>query len=308
VITVAGLTPSLDLTYTVASLKLGQIHRVPEVIRCAGGKALNMARAASTVGADVTVVALLGGTTGTALMEMLRIEGLNVIVVDSPEETRTCVSIAAADSAQLTEIYQEAAPIPEAVWRSFESTIESALKGDPGWLSISGRAPVGSAQVIGDLVRMGRCHGMRVAVDSHSEALPEAVAAGPALIKVNRYEAAELLELAPDSSLLSMATAIHDHSGAIVALTDGTAGSIVTDGRMAVHAQAPAVEGRYSVGSGDSYLGGLVASLDGGHTLSEAVRLATACGVANALVPGQGHFSQDSVARIADQVQLLPAG
>ena len=42
-ITVAGLSPSLDLTYLVDSLRLGAIHRPTAVVRCAGGKALNMA-------------------------------------------------------------------------------------------------------------------------------------------------------------------------------------------------------------------------------------------------------------------------
>ena len=40
-ITVAGLTPSVDLTYVVDHLELGRIHRPTEVVRRAGGKPLN---------------------------------------------------------------------------------------------------------------------------------------------------------------------------------------------------------------------------------------------------------------------------
>jgi 1-phosphofructokinase family hexose kinase len=306
VITVAGLTPSLDLTYLVDSLQLGQIHRVPDIVRCAGGKALNMARAAVTVGGDVQVVAILGGTTGATLKRLLQAEDIAVLVVDSPAETRTCVSIAAADTNQLTEIYQEAAALPDDVWHQFHTTVASVLETSPGWLSISGRAPLGSAQMIADLVRTGRRHQVLVAVDTHSEALPLALAEGPALVKINRSEAADLLDVTPASSLVDMAHAIRARTGSIVVLTDGVAGAVAVDEQTALHVQAPDLFGLYPVGSGDSFLGGLLTVLDRGENLEQAMRAATACGVANALVPGQGHFTPAEVDRIAPLVRLRP--
>lgn len=303
-ITVAGLTPSLDLTYTVDSLHLGEINRVPQVVRCAGGKALNMARASATVGAATTVVAILGGATGRTLSELLRAEGLAVVAVESPAETRICVSIASTDTGRLTEVYQEAPAIPDDVWATFRSNLHQALPRTGGWLSISGRAPLGSVAMIADLVRLGRDQDVAVAVDTHSEALPEALAAGPALVKINRYEAADLLDLPADSDLAAMASAIRAICGAIVVLTDGTAGSVAVDGTVTLHAGAPSQIGRYPVGSGDSFLGGLLAALDAGHELSVALRTATACGVANALVPGQGHFTTESFAEIAATVGI----
>ncbi len=306
-ITVAGLTPSLDLTYLVPRLALGEIHRTSEVVRCAGGKALNMARAAGTVGGALQVVAILGGNTGNTLTAMLESEGLPVVAVSSPLETRTCVSIAVADTGRLTEVYQDADALPPDVWARFRTALETALGGTSGWLSISGRAPASSAGGIADLIGLGHDFGVRVAVDTHGDALPGAVAARPALVKVNRYEAAELLEIAPETDLLQMATAIQSLTGALVVLTDGAAGSLAVDGEVALTARAPDLVGRYPVGSGDSFLGGLLAALDHGADLEESLRLGTACGVANALVPGQGHFPAASAADIAPQVLVRPA-
>lgn len=307
-LTVAGLTPSLDLTYLVDSLTLGEIHRVPKVIRCAGGKSLNMARAARTMGADSTVVALLGGATGAALAEMLAAEGIAMIEVHSARETRICVSIAAADSGQLTEIYQEAAPVAEDVWQAFLSQVRSVLVSRPGWLSVSGRAPQGAPRVIAELVRTAHLYEVQVAVDTHGQALPEALTERPTLVKINRSEAAELLGVPIGTDLLTMAIAVRRSCGAIVVLTDGTAGALAVDGAVALQATGPDVVGRYPVGSGDSFLGGLLASLEAGESLGEALRTATACGVANALVPGQGHFDVDAVARIAPAVTVRPVG
>jgi 1-phosphofructokinase family hexose kinase len=308
VITVAGLTPSLDLTYRVDSLTLGHIHRVPEVVRCAGGKALNMARAASTLQADCAVVAILGGPTGAAMVELLNAEGLAVSVIDSPAETRICVSVAAADTGALTEIYQEAAPLPPPVLEAFLAALKAQLEDSSGWLSISGRAPAGSGELIAELVELGRRSGVRVAVDTHGEALAPALAASPALVKINRYEAAELLGVGADTDLRSMAESIRSRCGAIVVLTDGAAGSVAVDGEVALHAEAPLVVGSYPVGSGDSFLGGLLAALDGGAELRTALRTAAACGAANALVPGQGHFTHASYAEIAATVKIQDLG
>jgi 1-phosphofructokinase family hexose kinase len=303
VITVAGLTPSLDLTYTVDSLRPGQIHRVPQAVRCAGGKALNMARAVVTAGAHCRVVALLGGATGHALAEMLALEGVSAVVVDSPAETRVCVSIAAGDTGQLTEVYQDAAPIPPEVITAFAAAVGPQLEAG-GWLSISGRAPGGTPDSIADLVRLGRSRGAAVAVDTHGEALAPALAAGPTLVKVNRQEAAGVLALPVDTELLVLARGVRDRSGALVVLTDGTAGSLALEGDVALRVTGPDVVGHYPVGSGDSFLGGLLAALERNEALSAALRSATGCAMANALVPGPGHFHVETMRELAGQVEV----
>lgn len=303
-LTVAALTPSLDLTYLLETLTLGEIHRTGDVVRYAGGKALNMARAAAAMGADARAVAILGGATGDVLTGMLAEEGLPVTPVRSPGETRTCVSIASAELAGLTEIYQEAAAVPDDVWGAFCSTLDAVLRRRPGWLSLSGRAPAGSTDQIAELVGLGHRRGARVAVDSHGPALPAAVAAQPDLVKVNRSEAAELLGAAHDSDLVELATAIRLSTGGLVVLTDGVAGSVAVAAGLTLHAEPPRMIGRFPVGSGDAFLGGLLAALDRDDDLSEALRLGAACGVANAQVPGQGHFDAAAAEALARAVRL----
>nr|WP_275588542.1 PfkB family carbohydrate kinase [Microlunatus panaciterrae] len=293
----------MDLTYLVESLRLGAIHRPTSVVRCAGGKSLNLARAATAVGADVTVVAILGGQTGTGLARSLAAAGIEVVAVDTPAETRTCVSIAAADTGELTEVYEYAPEIPVAVWQRFAAQTGEALAGRTGWLAVSGGAPSGlHPTALAELVRLGRRHGVKVAVDSHSAALPAAVDAGPDLVKVNRAEAADLLGLAVETELVRMAEAIRERTGGMVVLTDGDGGAVGVDDQGAVRVGLPPLRGRFPVGSGDSFLGGLLASLDAGGSLAESLALATACGVANALVPGPGQFDPAAVADLRGQV------
>lgn len=308
VITVAALSPSLDLTYLLGSYRLGQMHRTPGPVAVAGGKALNMARAARAMGADVVVVALLGGPTGERVARIARAEGLEMVAVESGAETRTCVSVAAADTGELTEIYEDSAPVAADVLPRVAAVLGELLETRPGWLSVSGRGPSGADDAVPALVRLGRQAGAAVAVDTHGEALPGAVAAGPGLVKVNRAEAAEVLGRPLTEDLATLAAELRARSGARVVLTDGTAGAVAADGDGVLRVAPPSRHGAYPVGSGDSFLGGLVAALERGEDLAAAVRLGTGCAVANALVPGQGHFDPALARTIAAEVRLTPVG
>ena len=296
-ITVAALSPSLDLTYLVDTLAVGQIHRTAEPIAVAGGKALNMARAARSMGAECLAVALLGGPTGRQIAELMADEGLALVPIESGVNTRTCVSIGATSTGELTELYAEAAPVGSAALPALIDAVGDLLPDRPGWLSMSGRTPGGDAHAVARLVDLAHQHGVRVAVDTHSEALPEAVAHRPDLIKINRVEAAQLLDRPADTDLVEMATLISARSRGLVVLTDGPHGAVAVTGTSALRAHGSARRGAFPVGSGDAFLGGLVAALDLDVDLDRALAQAMGCAVANAMAPGQGRFDR----ALADQ-------
>jgi len=59
-----------------------------------------------------------------------------------------------------------------------------------------------------------------------------------------------------------------------------------------------------TVGSGDSFLGGLLSALDAGKDWPEALRDAVAAGTANALSAGGGKFALQEFQDIRKQVQI----
>ena len=101
-------SPSIDRTHVVDAVTPGEIHRPQAVVAVAGGKALNAARAAHALGADVHAIALLGGHTGRWVAAALEEEGVTCDAVAGPGETRICLSV--SDGEALTEFYE---PGPE---------------------------------------------------------------------------------------------------------------------------------------------------------------------------------------------------
>lgn len=308
-ITVAGISPSLDLTYVLPSLRLGEIQRTSHVVRCAGGKPLNLARAAATLGSTVRVVAILGGPTGAGLARSITTAGIGIDTVDTPAETRTCVSIAASDTGTLTEVYQDAPEVSPEVWARFVAQTASVLDQGSGWLAISGGTPPGvDGSGLAELVDLAQRAGFQVAVDTYGPALTAVVGLRPDLVKINRAEAAGLLGSPADADLLTMAGELHDRTGRLVVLTDGVHGAVLVDGSRRLRSEPLDAVGAFPVGSGDSFLAGLLTVLEDDGDLARALRTGVAAGVANALEPGPANFVYSEFKRLRSEVRLSGAG
>jgi fructose-1-phosphate kinase PfkB-like protein len=345
-----ALSPSIDVTYIVPRLRPGTIHRPREVYRVPGGKGFNVARAAQTLGADVVATGVLGGDSGAWMIAMLGRAGIRIAPVPGAQPTRTCVSIADQSTGTVTEMYEPAPLITARSWSTLLATVVRLCDEHPSWVSLSGSVPPGPVpEALADLVAAAKSAGAKVAVDTHSTALAAAVGAGADLVKVNVLEAAALLgsghgtgyddeetdppagELGPGRAGQAQAAKVSGppaRQGDPVALAHGLLGvspgtqlAIVTagaDGAVAVSRDGWAVRatldavGDYPVGSGDSFLGGLLAALAAmPDDLPAALRLATAAGAANALTPGAGLLDAATARELAARVVLdavaLPA-
>jgi 1-phosphofructokinase family hexose kinase len=316
VISAIALSPSLDVTYVVDELE--GIQRPRSVHRVAGGKALNAARAAAALGARVSAVAVLGAGAGQDVADGARADGVDVHVVPGYEPTRTCVSIFSVGTGRLTEVYERAVPVSASEAAAALDTAVDLAAARPGWWLISGGLPEPApGGLLADAVRRLHDAGAWVAVDTHGAALRSAVEARPDLVKINRAEALELAgsdgaeggaaggggaDVEP--SVPELLAAVHAHTGGLVVITDGAAGAWATDGDRVLRARLAGHTGGFPVGSGDSFLGGLLVALDGGDDLAAALALATATGTANAQVPGAAVLDPALARRLALAAQV----
>jgi 1-phosphofructokinase family hexose kinase len=292
---VAG-SPSIDRQHEIDALEPGTIHRPHSVVAVAGGKALNAARAANHLGANVRAVALLGGHTGRWVADALAEEGVALDVVDGPGETRMALSVHAPDG-PLTEFYEPAPEIEPEHWDALEAAVTSAAR-DAHWVAISGSLPPGAPpDAYTRLTHAARAGRARVALDARGEGLWGGLHAGPDFVKVNASEAAELgYTTAPalrEAAGGAAAAITHGADGMELATADGTLRAI------------PPVTGRFPVGSGDAALGGFLTALDVGGDWAAALALATGAAAANAEVPGAGRLDGARAAQLARDVRVV---
>jgi 1-phosphofructokinase family hexose kinase len=315
VIVCLAANPSVDKLFEIERLVPGSIHRPDGFVQVAGGKGLNVARAAHALGGDVRAVALLRGHTGKWLEEMLSAEGVAGVYVWTHGESRASLSVADRETGGLTEFYEHGSEVPEASWVETVHTVAELLPG-ASWLTISGSLPPG-APVEGyrEVVAEARSAGVRVILDSEGERLRFALWGGPDVVKVNAHEAAELLDVSTETreGAVTAARELRERAGG-----DGRAG-IVTRGADGVVLCAPDgscwegrlyVRGRYPVGSGDSFLAGLVVALDRGDAgddrWGEALQLALGAATANAELAGAGRLEPARAVALAAQAEVRP--
>lgn len=292
-----ALSPSVDVAYEVERVHHGGVTRPTATVRVPGGKALNAARVAASLGAEVHVVAPLGGSTGAWIADRLAAEGIPVTAVPVAGETRTCIAITerAAGSATSTDLYEPATAVTADEWRELRRAalaIRGAARGGDRLL-LSGSIPPGvPLDNLAALLDELRGTVMRVAVDGSGPGL-RATAGSADLLKLNRAEAADLLRTGlPDAR--AGAEALREVYGVDAIVTDGIRGGAAATGRGTVLLPQPVGRGRYPAGSGDAFLGGLLAALERGADLADALERARDAAERNARALGQGLLASSS--------------
>ncbi len=305
-----SLNSSVDKIVAVERLVPGKIHRPVLLSVVPGGKSLNVARAAAGLGMSSIAVPVLAGHAGRWIDDALADCGVTSRPVWIAGETRECTSILDRSTGRLTELYEPGPTLDAAAWAAVEEAIDIELAPDAGAtvVAVSGSVPVGApADAHARIVALCRKAGARIVVDAGGRSLALAVAAGLWLAKANASEAAEAtgLPLGGEAATLAAARALREAGAAMALVTRGEAGAVFVDpAGVAWRLGRPPERGLFAVGSGDSLLGGFVAALADGDSLSGAVRRGCAAAAANALRPGQAVVDPSDLARILPAITM----
>lgn len=317
--------PSIDRLYEFDRLRLGAVNRPLVETLVAGGKGLNVARAAVALGADVAAVALVAGHAGRWMAESLAVEGIPGRFAWAAGETRTCVAIHDAETGTLTELNEAGPTVSRDVWTELVAAVREELTlGDVGLLTISGSLPPGAPEDgLAELVAAATSLGVPVALDAGGPALVPALVTRPWLVKLNAAEAAATLgeSVEPEAEPSPLAAAEDGGPAALEAaarIAARTGGSVIVtrgiEGAVAIGADGtpyrvgpPPVRGPFPVGSGDALLAGVAVATLGGRSFVEALRLGAAAAAANAQARGAGRLDPAEVERLLPTIQIGPA-
>jgi tagatose 6-phosphate kinase len=299
--------PSVDRLYEVERLAVGTIHRPELVVAVPGGKGLNAARTAARLGGQVTVVGIVGGRSGDWIRDGIESRGVEARWATAGAQTRTCVSILDRSTGAMTEIYERGEPIEATAWEELERLVERELAtGDVAALALSGSLPPGApSDGFGRIARMAQS--VPVLADTYGAALSPVLAEHPEIVKVNADEAADAtgIPVSDAASAAAAARALVGAGAASVVVTLSLDGAVVATASGVSRLVPPDVRGRYPVGSGDAFLGGMALGVERGDDDFEAARLGLAAGIANALVPGAGELEPDAIGPILDEISVV---
>lgn len=302
------LNPALDVS--TATPRIAPAHK----LRCApprfdpGGGGINVARVIQRLGGRSLAVYPAGGSTGQRLTTLLEAEGAPVLSTAIAGETRESFTV--TDQSDAAE-YRFVLPGPVLSDAEQDRCLETALNAGTGggFLIVSGSLPPGfEPQRLHELARRARARALRLVVDSSGPALAAALKAGVHLIKPNLRELSDLVgrPLPTTGERLKACRDLIDGGGAaIVALSMGAEGALLTTREAAWTSPGLPIEPVSTVGAGDSFLGALLWVLARKGDLAEGLRFAIAAGSAALLSPGTDLCLREEVLRLADRVAVI---
>jgi 1-phosphofructokinase family hexose kinase len=310
------LNAAIDRTLTVPNFQRGHRHRASAGVTLAGGKGINVARALKTLGVPVVATGLVGGGTGSRIVEQLTAEAILNDFVHIEGESRTSTAVVDPTGGTYTEINEWGPAVREEELETLREKLRY-LTQDAEFVVFAGSLPRDvHASFYADVTReLARRH-IPTVLDTEGEPLRLGVEAEPFLVSPNQAEAEGLVgqEFHDEEDFLLALDSIAERGARNVLITtEQGALALLREEREAHHlrALAPHIDPVSAVGSGDVLLAGFLAARHAGRSNVESLRAAVAAGAASTLEVGAGSFDPRQAGRLQAGVslsELQPAG
>ena len=295
------MNPALDIATATERIVPGHKLRCSAPRYDAGGGGINVARAIHALGGEAIAVMPLGGASGEMIRHLLDAEGVAYRPIAVAGITRESLAIEERVSGgQYRFILPGPALSPHDQGRCLDEL--SALLPQAAAIVASGSLPPGVPQdFYARVAELAVGAGKRFFIDTSGAAL-KAAGSGVYLMKPSLSELAELTGRTRLETTEEQAQAAREAVAAgraeIVVLSLGAEGALLVTAEMSERFPAIAVDGKTTVGAGDSMLAGIVLMMCRGAGLRDAVRYGIAAGAAAMLGSGTALCRREDVQRL----------
>lgn len=300
------LNPAIDKLYRIDGFTAGEDYPGQRPATRIGGKGVNVARVLSQLGEPVHLVAFVGEESLTAFRREME-PRCACAFLPVGGACRTTVNVIDRQSGRETVITEAGPQVGEEdVAALLEHLGSSVLPGD--FVCCSGSVIAGApADIYAQVSRLCAEREARCALDCNAAALPPSLAnARYALGKPNERELCALLgapRTQEPEALVALARGLMPPYDALL-VSMGARGGLWAQAGRAYLARVPEVPVRSSVGSGDASLAGALLALSRGMEPPEALRLAMACGAANAVLGEVGSVCPEEVQSLSERIAV----
>ncbi len=288
-IVAAGLTPAWQQILRSDALRLGEVNRAAEAHWCASGKVFNVGIALAHLGADCRTISPVGADVAERVRREFAELGVEARLIEQGPTTRVCTTLIDSATGAVTELVENARPLPAAVLDEFLQEY-ARLATHAEIVVLSGSLPTETPATFYRQL-LERTPG-RAVVDARGEELLKALDQRPVFVKPNREELARTLGRALDDDR-ELADGMHE------LIDRGAQWVVITEGARAVWACSQSEAYRLRplrvekvlnpIGCGDCLAAGLAWALSLGRDPVDCVRVGIAAAAQNAatLLPGR---------------------
>ena len=315
------LNTAIDKTLSVPNFRLGRRHRTVEQTTMPGGKGVNVARVLKALGSPVIATGFAGGATGTRIVDQLTQMSVLSDFVRLGEESRTNTAVIDPTTGEQTEINERGPKVSPQEVELFVDKLLYLAKGASMCVFAGSLPREVDVDIYASLIRELRRLGVTTVVDTDGDPLRRAVRAEPDVISPNVLEAEELVghEFNDDEDrIIAVREMCEQGAGeALMTMPDGCFAQMrpaEPGGEPRVYRvrlTSGSIEPRATVGSGDAFLAGVVASRYAARGVEESLAFGVACGAESTRHLGAGLVDPDRVERLVADIEVerlaLPA-
>ncbi|MFI3161736.1 tagatose-6-phosphate kinase [Streptococcus suis] len=301
------LNPSVDIAYQLDTFHLDTVNRVEKVQKTAGGKGLNVTRVLKQIGEDVVATGFIGGEIGSYVKKQLTRNDIKNSFVEIESETRNCIAV--LHDGKQTEILEQGPTIQEHEAMNFIEHLEIILN-NVDVVVISGSLPKGLASnYYVEIVELCKKRGVAVVLDCSGEALKNVLESQqkPTVIKPNTEELSQLIGKEVTDDIQELKSVL---SGQLFQGIDWIVVSLGAQGAFAKHndkfyrVRIPKIKVVNPVGSGDSTVAGIAASLVHALPDTELLKKANVLGMLNAQEEQTGYVNLENAESLYSQIEV----
>jgi len=293
---ILNLNPSFDRTMFVDELISHGVLRGKEVFKHPNGKGMNVARVLNLLNDDYICLNIFGGSTGMIISRLALSEGLKIDSFKIKDESR--INTILLSEVGETLVINEPGPIVEkSEVENFKLWLRNLLpkfeqNQAENYFVIGGSFPRGfETHDFDEILSYAQNEHFKIIVDIAGEFLGMALKKRVWMVKVNHHEIAQFADVKEE-----IASFIHEKYGIEnVIITAGRNGSYGELFGKKFRVTIESSQEKYSVGSGDAYLGGLLHGIVNGFSSHNCMKFAAACGGANTEEIGPCVFKKEHI-------------
>ncbi len=304
------LNPALDLATTVPRVEAGPKLRCTAPSAEPGGGGVNVSRAIAHLGGTSRAVLALGGPVGQQMAALMAAQGIDVLAVPAPGETRMSFAVTDKFGDQFRFV------LPGPVWGDADmARVLEQLQAEAAQdalVVLSGSVPPGVPDDIVARLCAALGPGRTVIADTSGKALDHVADHGKSGLAVLRMDSAEAEDLSgqglPDRADTAwFADRLRQRGCATrVIVARGADGSVMAGPEGIFHVTAVPVPIRSKIGAGDSFVGAFALSLARGDLPTEALRHGAAAASAAVMTDGTELCRAGDVATLLARTEVTP--
>jgi len=307
-VTAVCLNPSIDRTLEIDGFCYGGMNRVQAVREDGGGKGINVAVVASTLGVEASCIGFSGHDGFGVVKEKMERGEVKSEFVNIGGAVRINLKVVDREKGITTEINEPGPSVTDHAKSVMRGLIHKYAKKSTTMVFTGSMPPGCETSTYRKLMAMAKEANpdIKCIVDAEGDRLSQALLEEPYLIKPNQFELELMLgrKVEDLNDVKRAALALIEKGVGIVMVSLGDRGAFITDGKQCLYAPGIPVKVNSTVGAGDSMVGAFAAADAAGMDLTYCFRYAVAAATAAIMTPGTELVRKEDFTALLKQVEI----